>query len=118
MAGRINKNLNNNAVAGLLNKKGFLNLDKDVQSAIVDSVAAGNETDKNGGRMGKFLGANPANASIHIAFLLCTMLVLVLVFDCIFSYSHGKSINMDLVNIITPVVTSALGFVFGRGTKG
>ena len=116
MANGINQNLNGaDSITSIIGSETFLSLDTDIQNKIIDTVH--NDKEKDGGVMGKFLGTKPANASMHIGFILCILLVLLIVIDFIYSYIVGQSVNMDLVNTIIPVITLFLGYIFGKGAN-
>ena len=103
------------SIATLLEKDTFTTLDINLQNKIIDTVHT--DKDKDGGIMGKFLGTRPANVSMHIGFILCGVLLLLLAGDWIRSCVINQSINMDLVNVIVPVVTLFFGYIFGKGSN-
>lgn len=70
---------------------------------------------KDGGVLGKWLGTNPRNASIHIALILCIILLLFCGLDLIHSFGKGNTINSEIWNSVMPIITLALGYVFGKG---
>ena len=110
----LNSELNTDkSLPALISSENFLNLDKNLQNKIIESVSQ--ETAKKGGWMGKFLGTNSTNASMHIALILCGLLILLLAIDFFHSYHIETDINMDLVGTIIPVVTLSLGYIFGKG---
>lgn len=116
MSNSLNANLNvNDSIAELLRSENFLSLDTDLQNKIIDTVH--NDKEKDGGTMGKFLGTKPTNVSIHVALILCMCLLLVLLIDCIHSYYIGQGTNMDLVNVIVPVFSLSIGYIFGKGSN-
>ena len=65
--------------------------------------------------MGKLFGTKTENVSMHIAFTLCIILLLYCGIDLVGSMIDGRKINSELWNTIIPVVTLALGFIFGKG---
>ncbi|MBQ2961096.1 MAG: hypothetical protein IJE09_07735 [Oscillospiraceae bacterium] len=116
MANGINQNLNGvDSITSIIGSETFLSLDTDIQNKIIDTVH--NDKEKDGGVMGKFLGTKPANASMHIGFILCVLLVLLMGIDFVHSYIVNESINMDLVNTIVPVITLSIGYIFGKGSN-
>ena len=55
---------------------------------------------------------------MHIGFVICAILILVVIIDAIHSYCVGQSINLDLLEIVFPIVTLSLGYIFGKGSNG
>lgn len=111
----LNSGLNvEDSLISLVSTESFLNLDPSLQTKIIESVST--EKTKQGGMMGKFLGTNSTNLSMHIALILCGLLILLLGIDFIHSYGTQKEINMELVSTIIPVVTLSLGYIFGKGS--
>ena len=102
-------------ISTIINTDTFINLDSNLQNKIIDTVYT--SKDKDGGVMGKLLGTKPTNSSIHIGFILSVLLILILIVDFVHSYIVNESINMDLVNIIIPVITLYLGYILGKGSN-
>lgn len=112
----VNTNLGKgDPITTLVGSDNFLNLDSDLQNKIIETIADGKA--QQGGIMGRFLGTEPTNVSMHIALILCGVLVVLLGIDFIHAYKTEQQINMDLVSTIIPVVTLSLGYIFGRGSK-
>ena len=115
MTNGINQSLNGvDAISAIIGTENFLNLDSDIQNKIIDTVHTDKE--KDGGVMGKFLGSNASNVSMHIGFILCILLIILIAIDFFHSYYVGESINMDLVKTIIPVITLSIGYIFGKGS--
>lgn len=106
---------NRNAIAALVESDSFLNLDPRIQKQVIDAV--NRDKEKQGGFIGKLLGNKPVNLAIHAVLILCLALLLVVVIDNLHAYRVGESINMDLINIVIPVITLAIGYIFGRGAR-
>ena len=102
-------------ITSIIGSETFLSLDSDMQNKIIDTVH--NDKEKDGGVMGKLLGTKASNASMHIGFILCVLLIILLGIDFVHSYFVGESINMDLVNTIVPVITLSIGYIFGKGSN-
>ena len=49
---------------------------------------------------------------MHIALIICCLLILIVIIDMIHSYIVGNNINMDLISLIIPVVTLSLSDIF------
>lgn len=116
MANRINPDIGKESELNtLLGNDGFLSLDRKSRLDIVNSIMKQKQQAQEGGWLGKILGTNTRNAVIHVGLIICIILVLVLVMDCMHAYCADKDINMDLVDIIIPVITLYLGYIFGKG---
>lgn len=112
----INTNLGKeDSISVLVGSENFLSLDSELQHKIIASVTE--EKAKKGGLIGKFLGTEPTNVSMHIALILCGLLVVLLGVDFAHAYATEQVINMDLVGTIIPVVTLSLGYIFGKGAS-
>ncbi|WP_349667034.1 hypothetical protein [Lacrimispora sp.] len=101
------------AIASVAVDDNFNKLTETSQTLIINGI---NENKaKEGGFMGKLFGTKPENVSMHIAFTLCIILLLYCGIDLVGSVITGRQINSELWNTIIPVVTLALGFIFGKG---
>ena len=116
MANGINQNLvGADALTAIVSSDNFVKIDPDMQNKIIDTVHSNIE--KDGGVMGKFLGNRPTNASMHISLLLCMFLIIILLVDTIHSYCVGENINIELVNVVVPVISLSLGYIFGKSSN-
>jgi len=68
------------------------------------------EMDLESGFLGKFFGA-PTHSPLNIAGLLILLLVLT---GIIMSFIHGMSESINYWSKILPLITLALGYVFGK----
>ena len=98
MSNSLNTNNEPLSLSTIISSQTFLNLDPDLQNKIIDTVHTDKE--KDGGIMGKFLGTKSSNVSMHIALILCALLIIIIFIDMIHSYFVGSEINMDLINLI------------------
>ena len=105
----------NTDLASLLESDSFLKLDPTIQKQIISAVKTGNE--KSGGLIGKLLGIKRDNLAIHAILIICLALLLLIVLDNLHAYFTGSEINMELVNIIIPVITLAIGYIIGNSAK-
>ena len=69
---------------------------------------------KEGGWVGKAIGTNVKNASINIAFILILLLLIYCALDMIGRYLSCKEFKYELFEIVLPVITLALGYIFGK----
>lgn len=113
MADGLNNDIINHDIISILSSDNFLNLNVDIQNKIIDTMHTDKE--KDGGIMGKFLGTKSSNLSMHIALIICIMLLIIVIIDMIHAYIVGNNINLDLINLIIPVITLSLGYIFGKG---
>lgn len=112
----INKNISNeNSINDIVGSEGFSKLNPELQGQIVKLIEKGKE--KDGGVLGRFFGIKPINVAMHIGFVICAILIFVVIIDAIHSYCIGQSINLDLLEIVFPIVTLSLGYIFGKGSN-
>ena len=52
--------------------------------------------------------------SVYIAFIICIMLILVGICITIFEYVTQKTITYEIWNLIIPIITLTLGYIFGK----
>ena len=117
MANGINQTQNNvDTITSIISSEKFLSLESDIQNKIIDTVH--NDKEKDGGVMGKFLGTKTANVSMHIGLIICILLIILVAMDIIHAYFTDKTINMDLINLLVPVITLSIGYIFGKGSNG
>lgn len=105
----------NDAITALLESDRFLKLEPAIQQQVLTAIKT--EHAKSGGLLGRLLGNKPANLAIHAIFVLCLALLVLILFDNLHAYKTGSAINMELINIIIPVITLAIGYIIGNGTK-
>lgn len=68
---------------------------------------------KENGIMERIFGTEEETAAVNIAFVICVIMAVVLIMDAVFS-----GINLELLKTITPVITLAIGFLFGKSSNG
>jgi hypothetical protein len=100
-------------VASVAVDENFIKLSEASQNMVIKGITENKANE--GGLMGKIFGSKPENISMYIAFTLCVVLLLYCGIDLIGATLRGGKINSELWNIIIPVVTLALGFIFGKG---
>lgn len=74
--------------------------------------------DKDAGILGRFLGSNTKNAVIHIALLICIVLLFICFVDMIHAFATNKTITSEIWNLVFPIITLSLGYIFGKSDKG
>ena len=105
----------NHTLVSLLNSDNFLKLAPAIQMQIIAVLKTDNE--KSGGLLGQILGTKRENLAIHAILIICIALLLLIVLDNIHAYYVGSKINMELINIVIPVITLAIGYIIGNSTK-
>lgn len=70
-----------------------------------------------GGELGKILGANTKNASIHIALILSIIVLVFCGLDLLHSFGDGNILSKDMWEAVLPIVTLSLGYIFGKSEK-
>ena len=80
MSNNLNNNLpENDSLTGLISNENFSHLNSELQNAIITSM--NDNKRKEGGWLGRFLGIKPVNVAMHIGFLICAILMLVVIID-------------------------------------
>ncbi len=115
MENKINKNAVDTAVINGIPEKSFNKLSDEQKNIVLTGNNDINRKDKDAGKFGKLLGANPQNAAIHIAFIICGVLLLFCIIDLIHSFYPEQELTSEMWNLIFPIITLALGYIFGKG---
>lgn len=102
-------------LSSLLASDSFLALDPEIQKQIIAAVKS--EQEISGGLFGKLLGTRRDNLAVHAVLLICLTLLLLIILDNLYAYCAGTALNMELVNIVVPVITLAIGYMIGNGGK-
>ena len=102
-------------LTSLLDPDRFLRLDPATQKQIIGAVKA--DIEKSGGMLGKFLGTRRDNLAIHTILIICLALILLIVLDNLHAYVTGAEISMELIKVIIPVITLAIGYIIGSRTN-
>lgn len=118
MGNHINQDFNTtNKLSGIIKTKNFSVLDKEMQRSIINNIVESEEKKHGAGFLGKFLGTNVQNAVIHVGFLICAALILIMAIDCVVACAKNRDINIELLKMIIPVITLYLGYIFGKNSK-
>lgn len=84
----------------------------------ITQVIIGNNADRqrerDAGLIGKLVGAHTDNASINVALTICSVCLFLCASDLVASFFVGHAVNLEMWNTILPVVTLALGYIFGK----
>ena len=103
---KINQNIQSD-VHKVISEPTYVQLSENVQKSIITTLREARQEE--GGIMGKLFGTNKDNASIHCAFVICVLMLVVGIVCMILGENYW--------NVIFPAVTSAIGFIFGKGNK-
>lgn len=98
-----------------ISEKSFNSLNDEQKNIVLAGHNSAEEKKKEGGKFGEIFGTNPKNASIHIAFVICGALLTLCAFDLFHSFCKDNTLTSEVWNLVFPVVTLALGYIFGKG---
>ena len=115
MADKINNNTVPDGTINGISESSFDKLNDDQKQIVLTGKNNVVNKEKDAGRMGKFFGANTKNASIHITLLICGILLVLCIIDLFHSYKPDQELTSEVWNLIFPVITLALGYIFGKG---
>ena len=91
------------------------NLKEQVLSALQETKA--DKAEKETGFLGRLFGNKSENISLYIAFIICMALITVGLIYMFISPNYKQNTNLEFWQIIGPIITGALGYVFGAGSK-
>ena len=116
MAGEVNKKIDSQQSLGsVVTSEGFVHLDSNIQEKVLSALS--DDKEKEGGFFGKIFGIHPVNITLYFAIIIVILCLLLIIVETIHSYWVKSDINYKLLNFLLPFITTALGFVFGKGTK-
>lgn len=95
--------------------KSFDKLNNEQKIIVLTGNNVQSEKEKDSGFMGRFLGANPKNASIHVALIICIILLIFCLVDLVHSYHSEGTISAQIWDHVFPIVSLSLGYIFGKG---
>ena len=99
--------INEYTIPALMQPKVLNALTEENQRAAIDTVKEVYSMEKDGGILGKCLGTNRTNLSMHIALIISAALILA---GCIIQ-------DKELWDKITTIIAAALGYIFGATQK-
>ena len=115
MADKINESTVENNIINGISEDSFNKLNDEQKSIVLTGNNDAQNRNKDGGWLGQIFGVNTRNSSIHIAFIICIVLLLFCCIDLLHSFCKGNTLTSEIWNLIFPVVTLALGYIFGKG---
>lgn len=112
---KINKGaIENDSINGIPGK--YIDRLNDEQlQMVLDGNNSAEREKRNAGKFGEWLGSNTKNASIHIALIICITLMVFCAIDLIHSFCPEQSLTSEIWQLIFPVITLSLGYIFGKG---
>lgn len=108
------KNTSDFKISGIT-EQCFNKLNDELKSSVISANNESTSRKENSGILGNFLGANPQNAAIHITLIICLILLIFCGADLMHSFCPEQKLNSEMWNLIFPVITLGLGYVFGKG---
>ena len=103
----------------LIGSTGFDRLNDELKGEAITAFKEAQATRDNNqtGLLGRLFGNKAENISLYIAFVICLALIVVgVVYICI-SPEYKQNTNLEFWQIIGPIITGALGYIFGAGAK-
>lgn len=97
----------------------FASLRDDVTNLVQKSLESilSDVTKKDPGIMEKLFGNCSENIALYIAFIIAVLLIIVGLISILFPSDYMKTANLEFWKIIGPIITGALGYVFGTNSK-
>lgn len=111
---KINQNIQSD-VHKVISEPTYVQLSENVQKSIITTLHEAKQNE--GGLMGKLFGTNKDNASIHIVFVICAILLILCIIDIICAIYQGKSSYTELTKNIIPLISLAIGYLLGKGKE-
>ena len=105
------------ALTEIAKTKEFSGLATEVQQQIISAIAEKEKEGINTGLMGKIFGNYTENISRYIAFIVSMTLIIVGLFYIALPMCYKVNSNVEFWQIIAPIITGALGYVFGSGAS-
>lgn len=97
-----------NSINSIISNDKFTDLSDDVQNELLHEIV---REQKGGGIVGKFFGNDKELIPLYFSFVTC---VILLIIGVLIWFKSGE---IQIWTVILPVVTSMIGFMFGRTGK-
>ena len=99
----------------LIESEGFSQLNDDLKNKTLETFKEQNknENDNEYGLFGKIFGSHPENISLFIAFLISFVLMIIGVLFFLLPHAVNGEENIEFWKIISPIITAAMGYIFG-----
>lgn len=113
------KDISPDTLNKLLSSPGFSELNDDLKNKTLDSYFEQHESEneKSTGILGKLFGNKSENICLYIAFIICVSLILVGLIYILLPPKYKQNNDIEFWQIIGPIITGALGFIFGANSK-
>ena len=118
--GKLNENLdkdfNDNTVGSFLHPEVFNKLNDDLKSKVIETYSANQKdiNNKKRGKLASLLGSNSKNIPLYIAFVICILLIIIGVQFQFIPEEKRDDTVIEFWKLIFPIITSILGFIFGK----
>lgn len=112
-----NKNklkVDNSVLSEILVDGQFSKLDKDLQHKIIDIVSVKYNSSEKDGKISDLLGNKSNNISLYVAGLICGGIIIIGFVYILLPNDYKKDSNIEFWNLIVPIITSTLGYIFGK----
>ena len=103
----------------LITSPGFAKLNDDLKGKAISTFqeTTANKAEKETGFLGRLFGNRSENISLYIAFIISIALIAVGLIYIWLPSDYKKNSNVEFWQIIGPIVTGALGYIFGAGSR-
>ena len=110
-----NSDANLDNLRKLLMSTEFVSLDDDLKEMVLDSLEnlLMDEAKRNFGFMGKLFGNYSKNITLYITLIVVVLLIVVGLMHILLPPEYTQTTNLEFWQIIGPIITSALGYIFG-----
>lgn len=111
-----NKNTDVETFRHLLKSQEFSTFDNELKDIILNSFEITVNKPENFCTMKKILGNESGNISLYITFIVVAMLIIVGLIYILLPPEYKQTTNVEFWKVLCPVVTGALGYIFGAHT--
>lgn len=110
-----NNDANLESLRKLLKSAKFASLDDNLKNMVLDSFEnlLMSEEKKNFGLMGKLFGNYSKNITLYITFIILVLLIVAGLMHILLPPEYTQTTNLEFWKIIGPIITCALGYIFG-----
>ena len=105
------------SLSGILASEGFGKLNDNLKGHAINSLQHMQEEENATGKFGKLFGTKTENTSLYIAFTISAALIIVGLIYILLPQCYKGDSNLEFWKVIGPIITGALGFIFGANSK-
>lgn len=114
----LRKNRDLEILRDLLKSDEFSSLDNDLKDIILKTFEDTTGKSKQDlGTMGKLFGKQPENIALYISFIVTVLLIVVGLVYILLPLEYKETTNLEFWQVIGPIITGALGYIFGANVK-